>query len=80
MKLKKIMDNLLKRHKTQEQALLELETKTTELFKQNVENNIKQAKHLKMHGKLLQLALMKRKSLRINPVKNVRIIKLDLRQ
>ena len=46
MKLKKIMDNLLKRHKTQEQALLELETKTTELFKQNVKNNIKQAKQI----------------------------------
>ncbi|MDE6005748.1 MAG: toxic anion resistance protein [Oscillospiraceae bacterium] len=46
MQFKKIMDNLLKRHKTQEQALLELETKTAELFKQNVKNNIKQAKQI----------------------------------
>lgn len=40
------MHDLLKRQKTQEEALLELETKTTELFMQNIKNNINQAKEI----------------------------------
>ena len=44
MKLKKLMDKLLKRQKTQEQALLELEKKTSELLMRNAKNTANQAK------------------------------------
>ncbi|MBD5142422.1 MAG: hypothetical protein HDT22_02260 [Ruminococcus sp.] len=64
MKLKKLMDKLLKRQKTQEQALLELEKKTSELLMRNAKNTANQAKITKK--------LASGRSIKIETLENVR--------
>ena len=64
MKLKKLMDKLLKRQKTQEQALLELEKKTSELLMRNAKNTANQAK--------ITEKLASGRSIKIKTLENVR--------